>query len=184
MSISTKLIGKTSIQPMIWDGGETFEYFIFPDDTSYLQKDFQIRVSRATIAKSPSLFTQFDYYQRYLVMLDNDLKIVRNEISEQYLRHQVFKFASKEKILSYSLGNDFNLMLSDDLSPAKVIVEQNLQTQNNGFVFAFALETCRLKINETIYQLESYDLLVIQNKSRDFIDITSDKKLIIALVQI
>lgn len=64
-------ISKDTLIPTIWDGGETFEYYIYPENALYANRDFLFRISAATITKVPSTFTKFKNYQRFLVMLDN-----------------------------------------------------------------------------------------------------------------
>ena len=105
-----KIFKKEEIIPGIWEGGKTWELFIWPPDKKYKNRDFDFRLSTASIEKSPSDFTRFEGYQRYLIMIDNDLNIIRNEEMEHYKKNEVFEFDSSDEIKSFSVGNDFNLM--------------------------------------------------------------------------
>ena len=40
-----------------WSGGETTELYIYPADYQYKKRDFLFRISRATIPKEKSIFT-------------------------------------------------------------------------------------------------------------------------------
>lgn len=114
-------IAKQNLSPSLWDGGKTFEYFIFPTNSLYKDRDFIFRISSATIEKCPSKFTQFKGYQRYLLMLDNDLKIIRNDKDEYYSKNEIFKFSSNDEITSFSLGTDFNLMVKEEMAEIELI---------------------------------------------------------------
>lgn len=99
-----QIISKSTIKSSVWDGGETNEYFIFPENSVYAKRNFLFRISAASIHKTPSKFTRFDGYKRYLVMLDGVLKINRNGKEENYSEREVFKFNSSDKIISFNTG--------------------------------------------------------------------------------
>jgi len=105
--VKIDLIKNESIQPDQWSGGKTFQLFIYPENKFYADRAFDFRISAASIHKSPSVFTKFDGYRRYLVMLDNDLKIVRNAKEEHYKKWEIFEFDSSDHIESFSTGYDF-----------------------------------------------------------------------------
>lgn len=102
---------KKNLIPALWNGGETYEYFISPGNAVYGERNFDFRISSATIEKAPSEFTRFQGYDRYLVMLDSELVILRNSAPEKYKNHEIFCFNSDDHIISSSTGNDFNLMI-------------------------------------------------------------------------
>lgn len=74
------------------------------------------------------MFTRFDGYQRFLLMLDNDLEIQRNGIIERYQKHEILKFDSSDDVESYSLGMDFNLMIKKEIENVslKIVKDKKL----------------------------------------------------------
>ena len=176
------IISKNDITPSIWDGGKTYEYFISPADSSYSNRDFDFRISSATIEKTPSDFTNFKGYHRFLVMLDNDLSIKRNNIDEHYSKHEIFEFDSADKIQSFSLGNDFNLMVRNGSKPFDLKVKSLDNTYKNKMIFAFAIQETILTINQQEVKLNENDLLLIDNEQNEAIAWFSSQELIIGLL--
>lgn len=168
------------LTPAVWQGGKTYEYFIYPISALYSNRNFDFRISSATIEQSPSLFTQFDGYSRYLVMLDNDLKILRNNETESYAMGENFSFNSNDTIESFSLGNDFNLMIRNGIEvdfKANDFIENTFSTE---FIFLFALNSCFAMINTEKHECNQYDCIVIENKELENINISTNSKWISA----
>ncbi len=158
-----KIISKSDLIPSVWDGGKTHEYFIFPADSSYAARDFDFRISSASIEKTPSNFTRFENYQRYLVMLDNELRINRNGIDEKYSKNEIFPFDSADIIQSFSLGNDFNLMIRKGEKVFQLNVQTLHAVYEHAWMFVFAIAETMLKVNQAEITLKNNDLLIIEN---------------------
>lgn len=176
--MTPQIIKKNQLTPAKWDGGLTYEYLIFPPTAVYGQRNFDFRISSAAIEKTPSVFTRFDGYTRFLVMLDNELQLTRNEISEHYAQNEVFRFNSHDAITSFSLGNDFNLMLANSSNNHKVAVSVIDNTNNNQFMAFFALTNCTFWVNQQEYSLQPYDLLFIDNSQLATITLKSSNEVI------
>ena len=159
-------ISKDTLIPTIWDGGETFEYYIYPENALYVKRDFLFRISAATITKVPSTFTKFNDYKRFLVMLDKDLDINNNEKKERYTPKDIFKFDSNSDIISYTKGNDFNLMVSKNVEIADVFFLNDTVQLNQSFIFLFALKDTLIELNNEMINLKKTDLLLIENKNQ------------------
>jgi|26BtaG_2_1085354.scaffolds.fasta_scaffold00018_7 environmental stress-induced protein Ves len=177
--INYQIIQKRNLKSSLWEGGETFEYYIYPKNSNYAARDFLFRISSATIQKTPSTFTKFEKYKRYLVMLTNSLEIHRNGNVENYAENEVFEFLSNDEITSYSLGEDFNLMVSEKIKNSSLAVTDFLSDENSDFLFVFAKEKTEIHLNEIELKLQSNDLVFIDNPSREFITLIS-KLLVLA----
>ncbi|SKB79044.1 Various environmental stresses-induced protein Ves [Soonwooa buanensis] len=177
-------ISKQHITPSIWDGGKTFEYFIYPPETNYAKRDFLFRISAASIEKEPSIFTRFENFQRFLVMLDNDLNIRRNDKIEHYSQQDVFVFDSNDEIVSHSLGNDFNVMVSKSVAFSKVEILTEFNHSIADFIFVFAKVETEIQLNNQKITLEVDDLLVIENLSQQEISVKSQQKIICSFIKI
>lgn len=161
----TKISNDTLI-PTVWNGGETFEYYIYPENALYGNRDFLFRISKATINKVPSIFTKFSGYQRFLVMLDSNLNIKNNGKEEHYTPNDVFKFDSDSDITSYTKGNDFNFMVSKSVNKANVFFLEEALQLNQSFIFTFALKDTSVQLNNEKFNLNTSDLLLIENTNR------------------
>lgn len=49
--INYQIIQKRNLKSSLWEGGETFEYYIYPKNSNYAARDFLFRISSATIQK-------------------------------------------------------------------------------------------------------------------------------------
>lgn len=161
--MEVKIIKKEHLVPSIWDGGRTFEYYIYPEDALYSSRDFDFRISHATIEKVPSNFTRFEEFSRYLIMIDNTLEIVHNGKKEHYRQHEIFPFPSSDFIQSFSLGNDFNLMVKKGNEAAVIQTCEELTTAST-FIFIFNPgKRTNVSVNEESVSLDSMDLLYLKN---------------------
>lgn len=166
-------ISKDTLIPTIWDGGETFEYYIYPENSLYANRDFLFRISTATITKVPSVFTKFNNYQRFLVMLDNDLSININGKEANYTPNDVFKFDSNNDIISHTKGNDFNLMVHKNVEIADVFFLKDHIQLNHTCIFLFALNDVSIEVNNEKINLKKNDLVFIENKDQSHITLKS-----------
>lgn len=58
-----------------WSGGSTTQLYIFPGNASLDQRNFDLRLSTATIEVEESLFTKLIGYERKIMVLSGDLEI-------------------------------------------------------------------------------------------------------------
>jgi len=161
--IKITIIENEKLQPIQWDGGLTYEYFIYPENAKYKDKNFDFRISCATIEKTPAVFTQFKGYNRYLMMLDNELIISRNQLEEAYAQHQIFDFDSNDHILSYSKGNDFNLMVSNQQFVTQMLFFKGKVILRSKWIILFATTQTNVRVNDINYCLNQKDCLIIYN---------------------
>ena len=165
--MNIRLFPKKDCTAAIWSGGFTYEYMIYPETANYGDRDFVFRISSATIEKVPSKFTKFKGYHRYLVMLDNSLNIEVNKEKKVYKKYEIIEFNSDDEVTSYTKGIDFNWMVSEKTGHHKLQVTQSNQNCNAQIILLFSLDTTLIKINEKPYDLERYDLLVIENPKKE-----------------
>lgn len=177
-----ELIHKREVTPAEWDGGKTWELFIFPKEAKYADRDFDFRISTASIEKSPSTFTRFKGYRRFLVMLTGDLHIIRNGEKESVKHNQVFKFSSDDEIDSYSSGQDFNLMVKEDKWISSVEVSKSGKETGARLLFVFAMDDCEVLCNEESFQLNGGDCLVIDNNEMQLVNLKADKEIILGVL--
>ena len=175
-------IAKAELMASEWDGGKTYEYFIYPPQANYAERNFMFRISSASIDKVPSQFTRFENYKRYLVMLDNSLEIIRNGSTERYEKHELFTFDSNDTITSSSEGNDFNLMVQKDVESELFVVKE--KKTNAQYIALFALQFSELSVDNEHLELDTHDLILIENTDRQSVEITSSESLLFMSLEI
>ncbi len=178
------IIKKSNIKPNFWTGGKTFEYYIYPKDADYVDKNFLFRISSASIEKTPSVFTNFEHYHRYLVMLNSDLEIIRNTQLELYRELEIFQFSSEDHISSLALGQDFNLMVSDQIKKSSLQIIRAEKNMTQDFIFCFAIKNTDVVIEEKRFFLETNDLLIIENLQHYSTKIHSSERIIFGTIEI
>jgi hypothetical protein len=70
-------------------------------------------------------------------------------------------------VTSYTKGNDFNWMVSEKISNHKLKITNSNQNCNAQIIILYSLHTTIIKINEKPYNLNPYDLLVIENQKKE-----------------
>ena len=145
----------------------TYEYMIYPETANYADRDFGFRISSATIEEVPSEFTKFKGYYRYLVMLDNGLDVEINKEKKGYKKYEIMEFNSDDNVTSYTKGIDFNWMVSEKISHHKLEIANSNQNCSADILILFSLHTTFITIDEKPYDLEPYDVLVIENEEKE-----------------
>ncbi len=158
---------KKDSKASVWSGGLTYEYTIYPKSANYADRDFIFRISSATIEEVPSLFTNFKGYHRYLVMLDNGLDIEVNKEKKRYEKDEIMEFNSADEVISFTKGSDFNWMVSEKINHHKLKITDGNENCNAQIVLLFSLHTTVIKINEKPYDLNPYDLVVVENLEKE-----------------
>lgn len=93
-----------------WSGGTTTELFIFPPDGSYKDNNFQFRISCATVADSPSVFTKLEGVSRILCLLDGELTLDIDGLEYPLTPYDVCAFDGGLDTVGKGIASDFNLM--------------------------------------------------------------------------
>ena len=71
-----KVIKKDDWKVSVWSGGTTNEIFIYPENSSYVDRAFKARISVATTNNGEkSLFTNLPGVERYISKLSGDMKL-------------------------------------------------------------------------------------------------------------
>lgn len=154
-----------------WPGGTTTELYIFPLTADYKLRNFQFRLSTATVELEKSDFTSLPGVSRKLIILDGQISIKHEDrYSRQLKKFDVEEFEGDWITSSVGKCTDFNLMTTGKtagiLSATKIGKDQFV-TYNNSeksdwfFVYVFKGKLRTVISDETII-INRGDLLVIQ----------------------
>lgn len=98
-----------------WPGGKTTQMMIYPSDSSYINRDFDFRISCANVELDESEFTKLEGINRFITPLDKKLKLTHDNLNFVDLDpFEVYEFSGDIPTISYGKARDFNLMLSNN----------------------------------------------------------------------
>lgn len=96
-----------------WKGGTSTELFVYPPKTSYQERNFQIRISKAKVKIPNSTFTALPNYHRLLHLVKGSFLLNHNnEKLNLVLPGDTVFFEGSWETQCKGLGSDFNLMYS------------------------------------------------------------------------
>ena len=109
MSIQVKK--NTEITCNRWAAGTTSELYIWPSHANFIARDFDFRISTATVEQAETTFTKFEGYSRELLILAGELNIHHENLYSKTL--QVFDVDSFEgdwNTKAEGMVSDFNII--------------------------------------------------------------------------
>lgn len=173
MKHNLKKITRDKIKSSSWSGGTTNEIYIYPEESDYKTRNFNWRISSATVELEESTFTKLPGIHRYITTLSGDLKLVHNGEKEIVLRpYDIHSFSGEIETRSFGKVTDFNLMLSEDVKGymETLILEENLlkglplrKNDNDEFsIFIFSpLDDITLKVDKEKSDIKSGETIII-----------------------
>lgn len=128
-----------------WKGGKTEQLCIVPEDASLQERNFDLRISSATIDLERSEFSDFTGYRRYLMKLEGDIRLLIDDKSIIIRDDEAFEFMGDEKVISISKepSRDFNVIIKKD-KKADISIEENKKLNTNKGEYIFSLEKARI----------------------------------------
>ncbi len=111
-----KLINPASYKTTTWSGGTTTELYILPEGADYASRQFNLRVSSATVDTPESNFTALPGFERILTPLQEPLRIFHPDRPEEVLvqPYDLHHFTGGELTSSQGQGRDFNVIYRPD----------------------------------------------------------------------
>lgn len=148
-----------------WKGGKTEELCIVPEDASLQERNFDLRISSATIDLERSEFSDFTGYRRYLMKLEGDITLLIDDKTIIIKTGEAFEFMGDEKVISISKepSRDFNVIIKKD-KKADISIKENEKLNTNRGEYIFSLE--KAKINNidvdkySLYQTDDNDTTI------------------------
>lgn len=170
MNEMVKILKGDEFNTTDWAGGKTTELLIYPKDSKYKEKNFQFRISSATVELDESQFTKLKGINRFITPLDGELKLTHDgKVFTDLKPFDVYEFLGGLETTSYGKAKDFNLMLRDKakgkLESIKVKDEVSICTGNNVFDIFYSYKgNFKFKINEEEFILNPNELLILNTK--------------------
>lgn len=152
-----------------WRGGTTTELFIYPPESSYAQRDFNFRISTATVESENSEFTPLPGVHRTLMVLDGKMELIHEgQHSARLNRYEIDQFEGDWKTTSAGKCNDFNLMctgnFTGEIQQVILLKDDVLRYQTDNDLGSFMLYSYEgdlmIRLDEEEFQLHQGDVLV------------------------
>lgn len=171
-----KIIGKKDITTTNWQGGTTTQLYIYPENASYLERDFDFRISTAKVESETSQFTSLPNVHRKLMVLDGEITLNHEgHYSKKLGKFEIDTFEGNWKTSAIGTCTDFNLMSTKNQngSIASFQIEKNkelLISKNNLskwlILYVFTGEV-NVKLKEEILKLEAESVLLIEGSEEN-----------------
>ena len=128
-----------------WKGGKTTQLCIVPGNASLQERNFDLRISSATIDLERSEFSDFRGYRRYLMKLEGDITLLIDDKTIIIKRDEAFEFMGDEKVISLSKepSRDFNVIIKKD-KKADISIKENEKLNTNKGEYIFSLEKAKI----------------------------------------
>lgn len=167
-----KIIEASTFQTHQWSGGTTTQLFIFPEDASYRERNFQFRLSTATVEIEQSDFTSLPGFSRKLMLLSGSISLEHSGHYTKLLHKlEVDSFEGNWHTTSYGKGRDFNLMTAlgwdGNLQGFDIIRDQLISypiQKGFGWVFIYISKgSLEIEIQNEQILLNVGDLLIMKD---------------------
>jgi uncharacterized protein len=172
------IITSEYFKPTRWSGGTSTELFIHPHTAEYLQRNFQFRLSTATVETDESDFTKLEGISRKLMVLEGKITLThKDHYSRQLNKFDLDEFEGDWETSSIGKCTDFNLMTSGkttgDLSVIVIekdqFVNRSIKKICDWFLIYIHSGKVRIDLDNRIRTVNKGDLLILNNiTTRDF----------------
>ncbi len=146
-----------------WTGGATTELYIYPEGADFKSREFEFRLSIATINIEESDFTPLPDVDRTLLLLEGELELIHEGHHSTILKPlEQDRFSGSWKTKCIGKGKDFNLMTKGLKGTVDLLRKDTTIDDGCEFVCLYCY-TGNLSIGEIT--LGKNQLIVIQKSS-------------------
>lgn len=122
-----EIVELQNCNPSNWSGGTTTELVIFPKGSSYKERNFDCRISIATVEKYNSIYTPLSGFERTVLVLSGNLILDwDNGRREHLVRGKSIQFAGSQETVCIGLATNFNIMTSRKLKCQELSIHENI----------------------------------------------------------
>ena len=187
------ILSESSFVESQWSGGSTKQLYIFPEDASYSDRNFQLRISTARVDAPESVFTALPGFDRKLMILEGEIVINHeNHYSKVLTPFEVDSFSGDWITTAKGTCVDFNVMtvgtVKSELSIIQLERSQPRKIEGDSLfseMFLFSLERgVMVKSDLQTYQLEKGHLFCIDQLSKENLELSSEQNAQLVMVRI
>lgn len=179
MTCKIKVIKKQGQKVNKWSGGITNQLYIYPENSSYKERDFKWRISSAIVETEESTFTKLPNIKRKIMIIDGELLLKhKNHYEKKLNKFEVDTFSGDWKTTSYGKATDFNLMTNKECTgdleyikmKSEIDIKPTMNLNNGNYRYEFNCfyslnGNFKIKLeNGNILEIEQGDLAIVKFK--------------------
>jgi environmental stress-induced protein Ves len=179
-----KCIKNTQHKTIKWVGGTTTQLAIYPETSSYPDRNFLFRISTAKIETEESEFTKLPGVSRKLMILDGEIKIEhKGRYTKNLKKFDQDSFEGNWDTKSYGKAVDFNLMTTGNTKGdiEVFIMDKNKEIRHtiNSDIYCIYIYSGKVNVScsNKIYELFCGDILlaIAENEEQNLVLLTIEK---------
>ena len=165
------LLKSNDFQVSDWSGGKTKQLYLSPPTGHYGKRNFDYRLSTATVELAESQFSDLSGFHRILMSLDHTLHLHNASRQEETVLAPFapYFFEGSDSITSRGTCTDFNLIYSDHYQGQMLAISDGQElTQDEAIQFIYALSD--LMVTGTglpSLNLETGQLLIVEKDAQE-----------------
>lgn len=176
-----------------WSGGSSTQLYIFPDNASYADRNFELRISTAKVEIAESTFTSLPGIRRKLMILDGEIQINhQGQYTKNLKPFDVDSFSGDWVTTALGTCTDFNVMnrckKQTDLYAVEIgtrdyyeLIPGNVCEKLLIYAYSGGPE---LELMNRNYRLNTGNLLIVESPNDSSIAIKSTENSVIVVVEI
>ena len=165
------LLRANDFQVSDWSGGKTKQLYLSPPTGHYGKREFDYRLSTATVELAESPFSDLSGFHRILMSLDHTLHLHNASRQEETVLAPFtpYFFEGSDSITSRGTCTDFNLIYSDHYQGQMLAISDREElSQDEAIQFIYALSD--LMVTGTglpSLNLETGQLLIVEKEAQE-----------------
>ena len=169
--INVTLLRANDFQVSDWSGGKTKQLYLSPPTGHYGKRDFDYRLSTATVELAESQFSDLSGFHRILMSLNHTLHLHNASRQEETVLAPFtpYVFEGSDSITSRGTCTDFNLIYSDHYQGQMLAISDREElSQDEAIQFIYALSD--LMVTGTglpSLNLETGQLLIVEKEAQE-----------------
>ena len=165
------LLRANDFQVSDWSGGKTKQLYLSPPTGHYGKREFDYRLSTATVELAESQFSDLSGFHRILMSLDHTLHLHNASRQEETVLAPFtpYIFEGSDSITSRGTCTDFNLIYSDHYQGQMLAISDREElSQDEAIQFIYALSDLMVTgIGLPSLNLETGQLLIVEKEAQE-----------------
>ena len=165
------LLKSNDFQVSDWSGGKTKQLYLSPQTGHYGKRDFDYRLSTATVELAESQFSDLSGFHRILMSLDHTLHLHNASRQEETVLAPFtpYFFEGSDSITSRGTCTDFNLIYSDHYQGQMIAISDGQElSQDEAIQFIYALSDLMVTGTDLpSLNLETGQLLIVEKETQE-----------------
>ena len=165
------LLRANDFQVSDWSGGKTKQLYLSPPTGHYGKRNFDYRLSTATVELAESQFSDLSGFHRILMSLDHTLHLHNASRQEETVLAPFtpYVFEGSDSITSQGTCTDFNLIYSDHYQGQMIAISNGQElSRDDEIQFIYALGDLTVTgTNLPALNLEAEQLLIVEKESQE-----------------